>query len=304
MRRFPPLRPEVLALLAATMASPAWAGDPASAAKGAAQTEPAKPGAPQRFLGDKSSIAIQGGDLVIHDSSTLTMLRLHPIAAAVFLLADGQKPLAAIRSEAETSTGLPVDEATLFAVLDALADAKLLSARVTPPGSGDLSSFVLSDGTLGSALVEAGAAQPEAKLKLPEAKAKESAAKDIRRSLRLHESAQKNQTEFLGRAAKTTNMAREELKKVQERWRDREAKAKVVREAPGAQASDEAMIPVLKQRAEVLAKSESVLRKRSEQEVKQRYQTERLAGEDEATARKRQGATEAEYKVVRPLTKQ
>jgi hypothetical protein len=167
MRRFPPLRPEVLALLAATMASPAWAGDPASAAKGAAQTEPAKPGAPQRFLGDKSSIAIQGGDLVIHDSSTLTMLRLHPIAAAVFLLADGQKPLAAIRSEAETSTGLPVDEATLFAVLDALADAKLLSARVTPPGSGDLSSFVLSDGTLGSALVEAGAAQPEAKLKLP-----------------------------------------------------------------------------------------------------------------------------------------
>jgi hypothetical protein len=299
MRRFPPLRPEVLALLAATMASPAWAGDPASAAKGAAQTEPAKPGAPQRFLGDKSSIAIQGGDLVIHDSSTLTMLRLHPIAAAVFLLADGQKPLAAIRSEAETSTGLPVDEATLFAVLDALADAKLLSARVTPPGSGDLSSFVLSDGTLGSALVEAGAAQPEAKLKLPEAKAKESAAKDIRRSLRLHESAQKNQTEFLGRAAKTTNMAREELKKVQERWRDREAKAKVVREAP-----DEAMIPVLKQRAEVLAKSESVLRKRSEQEVKQRYQTERLAGEDEATARKRQGATEAEYKVVRPLTKQ
>jgi hypothetical protein len=275
MRRFPPLRPEVLALLAATMASPAWAGDPASAAKGAAQTEPAKPGAPQRFLGDKSSIAIQGGDLVIHDSSTLTMLRLHPIAAAVFLLADGQKPLAAIRSEAETSTGLPVDEATLFAVLDALADAKLLSARVTPPGSGDLSSFVLSDGTLGSALVEAGAAQPEAKLKLPEAKAKESA-----------------------------NMAREDLKKVQERLRDREAKAKVVREAPGAQASDEAMIPVLKQRAEVLAKSESVLRKRSEQEVKQRYQTERLAGEDEATARKRQGATEAEYKVVRPLTKQ
>ena len=96
MRRFPPLRPEVLALLAVTLATPAFAGEPAGAAKGAAQTEPAKPGAPRRLLGDSSAVTIHGGDFVIFDSATVTMLRLHPIAAAVFLLADGQKPLAAI----------------------------------------------------------------------------------------------------------------------------------------------------------------------------------------------------------------
>jgi hypothetical protein len=303
MRRFPPLRPEVLALLAATLASPAFAGDPAAATKGAPQTEPAKPGAPLRKLGENSSLSVQGGDLMFQDNSTLTMYRLHPVAAAVFLLADGQKSLAALRTEAEASSGLPVDEATLFAVLDALADANLLASRVTPPGSSDLASFVLVDGTIGNALVETGkgsTAQAARKLKLPDAKVQESAAKQIRRPMRVIEANQKKQTEFLDRAAKTTGMAREEAKKVHDRMRDREMNMKAKREAPGAGATaDEAAIPVLKQRSEVLAKSESVMRKRSEEKVKMEYANKALPGEDDASLRKRQGASEEEAKVVK-----
>ena len=302
MRLFPALRPQVLALLAATLASPAFAGDPAAVAKGATQADPAKGGAPLRKLGTNSSITIQGGDLVIHDSSSSTFLRLHPIAAAVFLLADGQKSLATLRTEAEASSGLPVDEATLFAVLDALADANLLDSRVTPPGSSDLASFVLIDGTIGTALVEPGtgaSAQSARKLKLPDAKEQESAAKQIRRPMRVIEANKKSQTEFLGRAAKTTGMAREEAKKVHDRMRDREMNMKAKREAPGAQATaDEAASPVLKQRSEVLAKSESVMRKRAEQEVKAQYKDKALPGEDDASLRKRQGASEEEAKKV------
>lgn len=304
MHRFPPLRPEVLALLAATLATPAFADEPAAAAKDLTQPEPAKPGAPLRKLGENSSLSIQDGDLVVFDNATLTMRRLHPIAASVFLLADGQKSLAALRTEAEASSGLPVDEATLFAVLDALADAGLLAARVTPPGSSDLSSFVLVDGTLGDAVVEtgAGATAPSArKLKLPEAKEQESAAKQIRRPLRAREATQKRQAELLERAAKTTGGAREEAKKANDRVRAREMNMKSAkREALAAQpTSDEAALAALRKRSEAAAKSESVLRKRSEQEAKVEYADKALPGEDDASFRKRRGASEEEAKVAK-----
>jgi hypothetical protein len=215
-------------------------------------------------------------------------------------LADGQRSLAAIRTETEAGTGFAVDEGALFAVLDALADAKLLASRVTPPGSTDLASFVFADGTLGSAFVEKGTdqpAQPVDKLKLPDARVREAAAKEIRRPLRAHESAQKRQDDAFGRAAKATGTAREEAKKAGDRMREREMNAKAKREAPSTQPSaDEAALPALRQRSEALAKTESTLRKRSEQDAKARYQERALPGEDDASARKRQGATEADYK--------
>ncbi len=133
-------RPELLALVTAM-----FLAAPAASAEGPVKAVAPAAALPTAKTAD-STFAVDGDALVV--TTGKTSVRLHPIAAAIFALSDGKRSIDAIRKDAEAASGYPIDEATVFAVLDALADAKLLSARVTPPGGeSDLDLVVVADGT-------------------------------------------------------------------------------------------------------------------------------------------------------------
>lgn len=134
------LRPELLALVSALfLAAPAASADEAASAVAPASPLPTAKTADSTFAVDGEALVITTGKRTV---------RLHPIAAAIFALSDGKRSIDAIRKGAEEASGYPIDEATVFAALDALADAKLLVARVTPPGAeSDLDLVVVADGT-------------------------------------------------------------------------------------------------------------------------------------------------------------
>lgn len=265
MRRFPALRPELLALVTMTFASPAFA-EP-TPAKSPSSTEPAKTaGAQARTSG--LTFGIEGGDLVLSDSSTLKIFRLHPLAAAVYALADGQRSFEAIRTDAEAASGYPLDQATLFAVLDALADANLLMARVTPPGTTELDAFVVVDGTLGTALVEPRTTKGTGVADLATAKRQEQAAKALERPNRVREAAYKSADDRLVKASEEGVKARGAVTEARRKEGSRKNSEEYEKQAFKTKASDDQALVVTRARSEQLAKSESTMRKVSEQEVK------------------------------------
>ena len=168
--RTPPLSPRLVALLSALLlASPAaLAQQPPSDAKASAF-----PTARTQGL----LLAQEDDVLLLRDEAAGKTYRLHPLAAAVFALSDGKTSPADIAARLPEVSGLDSTEEVVFAALDALADAKLLLARVTPPGSSPIDLVVLSDGVIGSGLVlptpkEIGA-QDAKKVRADEMKAKQ-----------------------------------------------------------------------------------------------------------------------------------
>ena len=157
--------------------------------------------------------------------------------------------------------------------LDALADAKLLETRVTPPGSGDMASFVLSDGTMADGIVETVRTPASlAKLKLGEAQVSEAAAKTVRRPLREREATEKAQ-------ARTRDESQprqaSDARGVEETLHQRRTAQGLGPLAHKLRRS-RLRLATLKQRAEALAKRESAVRKHSEQEMKEHYRTAAL----------------------------
>lgn len=253
-----------------------------------AEPAPAKPGAaaPAKTTAERKTqgitYAVDGDALLLTDARAQKTYRLHPLAAAVYALADGQKPLAAIRAEAEQSSGLPLDDDALYAVLDALADADLLVARVTPPGSSDIGSYVAIDGTPGPALVALAPAKAGA-LALAEARASEEKEKVTRRPGRKLEADKKRADASLMKAQEERVKAREvSLRERVGESANKEASKKVSRPIDAAlekRAGDARL------RAEQLAKSESSLRMRSEAEAK-KADVGRMRSEEEAKVKR------------------
>ncbi len=267
MRRFPALRPELLALVTLAFASPAFADAPAT--KSPAGTEPARGTVPQaRTTG--VTFGIDGGSLVLSDAASSKTFRLHPIAAAVYVLADGQRSLEAIRAAAEASSGFPLDEAGLFAVLDALADANLLVGRVTPPGSADFGSFVASDGTLGTALLEPTTTKGSPEPSLAAARKSEEVRKAQLRPERVRESDAKRNDPQLKRAAEETYKARASEAKTRREVLGASSEASHKQAGRGTPTMQDTVIAAAKLRSEQLAKSESKLRVSEEGEKRQR----------------------------------
>ena len=67
-------------------------------------------------------------------------IALERLAAAVLRAADGTRTVAEIALHVSERLGRPIEEESIWSILDALADAKLLVGRVTPPaGATDLS---------------------------------------------------------------------------------------------------------------------------------------------------------------------
>lgn len=174
------IRPELLALLTAL-----FAAAPLASAETVAPAKSAAPAAPAASLPTAKTagvtFAVEGEAVRITDQANKATVRLHPIAAAIYALADGKTTLEAIRKGAEEASGYAIDEATFFAALDALADAKLLVARVTPPGgaSTELDLVVLPDGGAGADLVVAVADAQPGRDDFAKAKVSESAAKKL-----------------------------------------------------------------------------------------------------------------------------
>lgn len=279
MRSFPALRPAVIALVTLAFASPAFADTPAGQGTAA---EPAKSAVPQARTSGVT-FGIEGGSLVLADSSTTKIFRLHPLAAAVYGLADGQRSLEAIRAGAEASSGLPLDEAGLFAVLDALADANLLVARVTPPGSADPGSYVAADGTLGSALLEPSTTKGAPEPTLASARMKEESRKVIERPERARESSAKRDDTQVQRAREQTAKARESESRVRRDALGASSEASKKQINRPAAPMQDAAVAAAKLRSEQLAKSESKVR-RSEQDMK--YQRPEAAAAREESKRK------------------
>jgi hypothetical protein len=277
MRLFPPLRPELVAMVLVALAGPASA-EPAPAKPGAAA--PAKATAARKTQG--ITYAVDGDALFLTDARAQKTYRLHPLAAAVYALADGQKPLAAIRAEAEQSSGLPVDDDTLYAVLDALADADLLVARVTPPGSSDLGSFVAIDGTPGPALVALAPAKAGT-LGLAEARVSEEKEKVVRRPGRKLEAEKKRADASLMKSQEERVKARD--LSLRERVGESANKEASQKSARPIDAALEKRAGDTRLRAEQLAKSESQLRMRSEAEAK-KADVSRMRSEEEAKVKK------------------
>jgi hypothetical protein len=148
------IHPRVIALVTAL-----FAAAPAAAyaeAPAAAKAE-ALPTARTEGL----SFSVDGDALVLKEQSSGKISRLHVIAAAVYSLSDGKTSPAAMRDKLVELTGYVGSDELVFAALDALADAKLLQARVTPPGTSPLELVVAPDGTLGSELVTAASAEAQ-----------------------------------------------------------------------------------------------------------------------------------------------
>lgn len=259
------------------LAGPASA-EPAPAKPGAAA--PAKATAARKTQG--ITYAVDGDALFLTDARAQKTYRLHPLAAAVYALADGQKPLAAIRAEAEQSSGLPVDDDTLYAVLDALADADLLVARVTPPGSSDLGSFVAIDGTPGPALVALAPAKAGT-LGLAEARVSEEKEKVVRRPGRKLEAEKKRADASLMKSQEERVKARD--LSLRERVGESANKEASQKSARPIDAALEKRAGDTRLRAEQLAKSESQLRMRSEAEAK-KADVSRMRSEEEAKVKK------------------
>lgn len=177
------LRPELLALFTALFAAaPLASAETVAPAKAAASTTaPATTtvGAPlPTAKTDGATFAVDGEAILITNTATKATVRLHPIAAAIYALADGKTSLEAIRKGAEDASGYAIDEATLFAALDALADAKLLVARATPPGgSPEQDLVVLADGAATADLVAVAADAKPGRDDFAKVKVAESAAK-------------------------------------------------------------------------------------------------------------------------------
>jgi hypothetical protein len=258
----PTLRPELLALLAALFLATPVASAQTDAKVAAIAALPTAKIAGATYVVDE-------GAIVITRTAAKKSVRLHPIAAAVFALADGKTSVSGIREAAQKASGYELDDAAVFGVLDALADADLLVARVSPPGgSSELDLLVMDDGTLGTALVttvtpgkDAGEAD-FAKVKVSEQKLKAVQRDRIRK-----ESALKAERPAL-------KLAREELAKKKSeltaaRTKESDAKSKKVSEA--AVKTAEKDVAAKKVAAESTAKKSSKLRldeKFSEQSAK------------------------------------
>lgn len=197
------IRPELLALLSALfLAAPAASAEDVKAPAVA-------PGLPTAKTTD-ATFSVEDDAVIVTFTSTKSTVRLHPVAAAVFALSDGKRSVEAIRKEAEELTGYPLDEDTVFGVLDALADAKLLAARVSPPGSeSDLDLVLLSDGTAGNELVTA--SPGKGALEWGKARAQEEAAKVKLRAKRRAESEAKANKLELKKAEMERKKAHKEL---------------------------------------------------------------------------------------------
>jgi hypothetical protein len=217
MRLLRPLRPELIALLSALLlAAPvAHAADPPAAASAAAT-----PGARTADL----SFSIDGGSIVIKDAAAGSSYRLHPVAAAVFVLSDGKTTIADIRKGAANLTGYDVDETTAFAALDALADARLLLARVTPPGGSDLDLVVLTDGALGTELVASPAPKEGTKVDTAKLKERENQAKQANAKPRAMENEVKVKDHDVQSAVKAKTAAITDLVSARQRLKEAEAK--------------------------------------------------------------------------------
>jgi hypothetical protein len=253
----PALRPQLLALLSALMlASPAaHAADAPPGANAAA-----KPSA----RGGGLAFWIEGGSVLIQDSATAQIFRLHPVAAAVFVLANGNTAVSDIRKGAVDLTGQDVDDATVFGALDALADAKLLVARVTPPGGSDLDLVVLTDGALGTELVvpqpssKAGAKVDAGKRKFAEHQAKKAHVQALQK-----ESAAKRARPDIQKATAETAMAVKKLREL----RQSEEGAKQTKKPQAEQASKN-VAAARKLAKESAAKQSSVRHQESAQKAK------------------------------------
>ncbi len=247
-----------------TFASSALAADPAAATKAPSAAEPARPStAQQRTSG--ITFALDDETLLLTDTAASKTFRLHPIAAAVYLLADGTRTLSSLRAEAEAASGIPVDDETLFAALDALADAKLLVARVSPPGSTELAAFVTVDGVSGTDLVTATTSAGTPAPSLAEARPREMERKRLHLRSRHEEADQKQQRPEL-------RLAAEERAKAVGQLRSQAGKEEAAKKAKTVTAADDAALRTARARAEQSAKSELRRRKADEQQKKKDQQ--------------------------------
>lgn len=227
------------------------------AAPVASAEEPAKTIVPTSTL---PTAKTEGSTFAVEDDAVVvttgkSTVRLHPIAAAIFALSDGKRSIDAIRKGAEEATGYPVDEPTVFAALDALADAKLISARVTPPGGEtELDLVVVADGTDAKELVaKATSKSPGAdwtKVKASEEKAKRAVS-------------EKHKSEAAEKRTDTKlKAAEEDRKKAFSAYGAGRVKQEQALKAKTAKAGDEKMLGAQRTAAESAAKSERVLRKK------------------------------------------
>lgn len=269
MRLIPALAPRLVALVTLTFASSALAADPAAAVKAPAPADPARPStAQQRTNG--ITFALENETLLLTDTAASKTFRLHPIAAAVYLLADGTRSLSSLRAEAEAESGLPVDDEALFATLDALADAKLLVARVTPPGSTELAAFVSVDGVSGTDLVTVTTSSGTASPTVADARQREQRAKSQHIRVRHEEAERKKERPEL-------RLAAEERAKAVGQVRMEASKEEAAKKAKSVNASDESALRAARGRAEQSAKSELKRRKADEQEKKKDQQVKASA---------------------------
>lgn len=247
-----------------TFASSALAAEPTAATKAPSPAEPARPAtAQQRTSG--ITFALDDETLLLTDTAASKTFRLHPVAAAVYLLADGTRSLSALRAEAEAASGIPVDDETLFAALDALADAKLIVARVSPPGSTELAAFVTVDGVSGTDLVTATTSTGTAAATIADVRRSEERKKAQHLAGRRTEADQKKLRPEL-------RLAAEERAKAVGQLRSQAGKEEAAKKAKTVTAADDAALRTARARAEQSAKSELKRRKADEQEKKKDQQ--------------------------------
>jgi hypothetical protein len=271
------MRPQLLALVSALfLASPAAvAQQPPTDAKATAL-----PSARTEGL----SFSVDGDQLLLKDESSGKISRLHPIAAAVFALSDGKTSPAGIQGKLADLTGYTGTDELVFAALDALADAGLLKARVTPPGTAPLDLVVTPDGLLGSSLVTAATAESKKidpkGISAEEAKKKnlasESAAKAGKQTARKQEEAAKAQNKEISERSTLRRKAVEAHLKLQEsaQKNDEQSNKKLDPKAPmkeqkeKMQKEQEVKAQTARDKARQAATSEATLR-RQERENKE-----------------------------------
>jgi len=247
MQTKPAHRPQLIALLAALLlAGPIVVGQPTPAAAQAAAFPTARV--------EKLSMSVDGDELILKDEATSQRFRLHPVAAAVFALSNGKTSPAEIGKKIKELTGYSASEETVFAALDALADARLLTARVTPPGTTPVDLVVLIDGTIGSDLVAATSKEMPVK-KLKEALAQEQAQKKTRVGGRHEEEAQKGKMEPILKSTEARLIATKKHKEA-------EAKKEPMKGASAQQRKSEESAKITsRNEAKEQASKESTLRK-------------------------------------------
>jgi hypothetical protein len=74
-----------------------------------------------------------GGDLIVYDSRNQRAHCLNSIAASVLRYSDGTRTVSEISSQLSCEQGLPENEALVWAALDELAKAGLLTEAVMAP---------------------------------------------------------------------------------------------------------------------------------------------------------------------------